>query len=300
MNLQNKNIQAGSQGKMTYVIVNGEFINRSEAKIDIEDRGYQFGDGVYEVIRVYNGKMFTGTEHLERLIDSGKKIGMDIPYTVSEIKQQLESLIDKNRLNLGTLYLQVTRGIAPRNHAFPSNDVSPTFVAYSKEVGRPVENMKTGVKTILNADIRWLLCDIKSLNLLGNLMAKQKAVEAGCFEAIQHRDGVVTEGSLSNISIIKNGKVITHPADNLILNGITRQKVLEICRNNDIPSSETPFTVDDLKSADEVFLSGTTVEITPIVEIEGEKVGNGSLGPITEHLQALFVKEIEKECGTIS
>ena len=142
--------------------------------------------------------------------------------------------IDKNGLNLGTLYLQVTRGIAPRNHAFPSRDVLPTFVAYSKEVERPVGNMKSGVKTILNEDIRWLLCDIKSLNLLGNLMAKQKAVEAGCFEAIQHRDGVVTEGSLSNISIIKNGKVITHPADNLILNGITRQKVLEICRQNGI------------------------------------------------------------------
>ncbi|WP_102274216.1 D-amino-acid transaminase [Cytobacillus massiliigabonensis] len=285
---------------MTYVIVNGEFIKRSEAKIDIEDRGYQFGDGVYEVIRVYNGKMFTGTEHLERLIDSGKKIGMKIPYTVSELKQLLKQLIAKNELKLGTLYMQMTRGIAPRNHAFPSSDVSPTFVAYSKEIGRPADNMKTGVKTILNEDIRWLLCDIKSLNLLGNLMAKQKAVEAGCFEAIQHRDGVVTEGSLSNISIIKDGKVITHPADNLILNGITRQKVLDICRNNDIPCSETPFTLDDLKNADEVFLSGTTVEITPIIEIEGAKVGDGSLGPITKSLQELFVKEIEKECGTIS
>lgn len=285
---------------MTYVIVNGEFIKRSEAKIDIEDRGYQFGDGVYEVIRVYNGKMFTGTEHLNRLLDSGKKIGMEMPYSVSQLKQQLEQLIAKNGLKLGTLYMQVTRGIAPRNHAFPSGDVLPTFVAYSKEVQRPVENMKTGVKTILNTDIRWLLCDIKSLNLLGNLMAKQKAVEAGCFEAIQHRDGIVTEGSLSNISIIKDGKVITHPADNLILNGITRQKVLEICRNNDIPFSETAFTLDDLNNADEVFLSGTTVEITPIVEIAGEKVGDGFLGPITKCLQELFVKEIEKECGTIS
>lgn len=285
---------------MAYVIVNGEFVHRSEAKIDIEDRGYQFGDGVYEVIRVYNGKMFTGTEHLRRLIDSGKKIGMEIPYTVSDLTQQLKHLIDKNGLILGTLYLQVTRGIAPRNHAFPSSNVPPTFVAYSKEVERPVENMKSGVKTILNEDIRWLLCDIKSLNLLGNLMAKQKAVEAGCFEAIQHRDGVVTEGSLSNISIVKDGKVITHPANNLILNGITRQKVLEICRHNGIPFSETPFTLDDLKDAEEVFLSGTTVEVTPIVEIEGEKVGDGSVGHLTKKLQALFVQEIEKECGAIS
>ncbi|MFE8698226.1 D-amino-acid transaminase [Cytobacillus sp. FJAT-53684] len=284
---------------MDYVIVNGEYIKRSEAKVDIEDRGYQFGDGVYEVIRVYNGKMFTASEHLERLIESGKKIGMEIPYTVSELKQLLVELITKNQLVLGTLYMQVTRGTSPRNHAFPAADVRPNLVVYSKEVGRPIENMQQGVKVILNEDIRWLLCDIKSLNLLGNLMAKQKAVEAGCFEAIQHRDGIVTEGSLSNISIIKDGKVITHPADNLILNGITRQKVLGICRNNDIPFAETTFTLEDLKNADEIFLSGTTVEVTPIIEIEGKKVGAGTVGPLTKKLQILFEGEIEKECGKI-
>lgn len=284
---------------MEYVIVNGEFIERSDAKIDIEDRGYQFGDGVYEVLRVYNGQIFTATEHLERFVESGKKIRMDIPYTVDEMKELLQALMTKNQLTLGTIYMQVTRGISPRNHAFPASDVRPTFVAYTKEVGRPVENMKTGVKTILNEDIRWLLCDIKSLNLLGNLMAKQKALEAGCFEAIQHRGDMVTEGSLSNISIVKNGKVITHPVDNLILNGITRQKVLEICQNNDIPFAETTYSLDELKNADEVFLSGTTVEVTPIVEIEGEKVGNGMIGPVTRKLQVLFEKEIEKECGSL-
>lgn len=284
---------------MEYVVVNGEMIKRSDAKIDIEDRGYQFGDGVYEVIRVYNGKMFTATEHLERFIESGKKIGMAIPYTVDEMKANLQALMTKNQLTLGTIYMQMTRGISPRNHAFPSSDVRPIFVAYTKEVGRPVENMKTGVKTILNEDIRWLLCDIKSLNLLGNLMAKQKAVEAGCFEAIQHRGDIVTEGSLSNISIVKDGKVITHPANNLILNGITRQKVLEICRTNDIPFAETTYSLDELKAADEVFLSGTTVEVTPIVEIEGIKVGNGTIGLVTRKLQVLFEKEIEKECGSL-
>ncbi|WNS74651.1 D-amino-acid transaminase [Bacillus sp. DTU_2020_1000418_1_SI_GHA_SEK_038] len=284
---------------MEYVIINGEFVNRTEAKIDIEDRGYQFGDGVYEVIRVYNGKMFTAKEHLERLIESGKKINMKISYSVEELKSMLTELMQRNQLTTGTIYLQVSRGIAPRNHAFPSNDVQQTFVANTRAVGRPVDNMETGVKTILLEDIRWLLCDIKSLNLLGNLMAKQKAAEAGCFEAIQHRGDTVTEGSSSNVSIIKDGKVITHPANNLILNGITRQKVLEVCRNNDIPVEERAFSLEELKQADEAFISGTTVEVTPIIEIAGEKVGNGAPGAVTKHIQELFNHAIEKECGSL-
>ena len=211
----------------------------------------------------------------------------------------LTELMERNQLTTGTIYLQVSRGIAPRNHAFPSSDVQQTFIANTKAVGRPVENMKTGVKTILLEDIRWLLCDIKSLNLLGNLMAKQKAVEAGCFEAIQHRGDTVTEGSSSNVSIIKDGKVITHPANNLILNGITRQKVLEVCRNHAIPVEERAFSLEELKQADEAFISGTTVEVTPIIEIDGEKVGNGSPGEVTKHIQALFNQAIEKECGSL-
>lgn len=284
---------------MEYVIVNGELINRTEAKIDMEDRGYQFGDGVYEVIRVYNGKMFTAKEHLERLMASGKKIGMEISYSVQKIKNLLTELIEKNQLHEGTIYLQISRGIAPRNHGFPSLDVAQTFVANTKSVSRPVENMTTGVKTILVEDIRWLRCDIKSLNLLGNIMAKQKAVEAGCFEAIQHRGNHVTEGSSSNISIIKEGKIITHPADNLILNGITRQKVIEVCRSNNISVEERVFTLDELNQADEAFISGTTVEVTPIIEIAGKKIGSGTPGLITRQIQELFQKEIEKECGSL-
>lgn len=284
---------------MDFVIINGEFINRKDAKIDIEDRGYQFGDGVYEVIRVYNGKMFTATEHLERLISSGKKIRMEIPYTVNEMKDMLLKLIEKNNVNCGTIYMQVTRGISPRNHTFPGNDVMPTLTAYTNEVKRPEENMKSGVKTVLHDDIRWLLCDIKSLNLIGNLLAKQHAVESGCYEVIQHRNGIVTEGSTSNVSMIKDGKIITHPANNLILNGITRQVILKICLENSIPFEERPFTLEELSQADEVFVSGTTTEITPVIEIEGKKVGNGTPGPVTKKLQLLFEQEIEKECGTI-
>jgi D-alanine transaminase len=284
---------------MEYVIVDGQVLDRISAKVDIEDRGYQFGDGVYEVIRVYNGKMFTGKEHLQRLEESADKIRLSLPYTPEELKTKLEELISKNELETGIVYMQFTRGTSPRNHVFPGKDVAPTFVAYTRKVPRPEEAMGKGVRTILDEDIRWLRCDIKSLNLLGNLLSKQKAAEVGCFEAILHRGETVTEGSHSNISIIKDGVIITHPADNHILNGISRQKVLEICGNEQIPFEERAYTLDELFTADEVFSSGTTVEVMPVIEIEGKPVGNGGPGPLTRRLQDLFKKEIEKQCGQL-
>ncbi|WP_079510113.1 D-amino-acid transaminase [Mesobacillus jeotgali] len=284
---------------MEYVIVDGEVLDRAAAKVDIEDRGYQFGDGVYEVIRVYNGKMFTGIEHLNRLVDSAEKVRMKLPYSPEDLLSKMEELIKKNELDTGTVYMQFTRGTSPRNHVFPGGDVAPTFVAYTRKVPRPVDPMEKGVRTILDDDIRWLRCDIKSLNLLGNLLSKQKAAEAGCFEAILHRGETVTEGSHSNISIVKDGVIITHQADNFILNGITRQKMLEICRNEGIPVEERAYTLEELSSAHEVFSSGTTVEIMPIIEVDGKPVGNGQPGAVTRNLQNLFKAEIERECGQI-
>jgi D-alanine transaminase len=283
---------------MEYVIVGGELLERSLATVDIEDRGYQFGDGIYEVIRVYNGKMFTAKEHLSRLQESGEKISIQIPYEASELEEMLQGLIEKNKLINGIVYMQFTRGTSARNHAFPQN-VTPTFVAYTRKVERPVSSMEEGVKTIFVEDIRWLRCDIKSLNLLGNLLAKQKAVKAGCFEAIQHRGDIVTEGSSSNVLIVKNGTVYSHPANHLILNGISRQKVKQVCEHNQIPFVENEFTMEDLLLADEVFLSGTTVEVTPIIEVQEEKISGGIPGEVTKKLQKLFKAEIEKECGSI-
>lgn len=284
---------------MEYVIVNGQVSERALAKVDIEDRGYQFGDGVYEVIRVYNGKMFTGKEHLNRLVESAAKIRMELTYTAAELEVMMEELIAKNSLETGIVYMQFTRGTSPRNHVFPGAGVEPTFVAYTRAVARPEQAMESGVRTILDEDIRWLRCDIKSLNLLGNLLSKQKAAEAGCFEAILHRGETVTEGSHSNISLIKDGVIITHPADNLILNGITRQKVLELCGKGQISFEERAFSLDELFAADEVFSSGTTVEVMPVVEVEGKPVGNGEPGPVTRNLQDLFKGAIEEQCGTI-
>lgn len=284
---------------MEYVIVDAEVLDRAVAKVDIEDRGYQFGDGVYEVIRVYNGKMFTGKEHLNRLVESAEKIRMKLPYSPEELLAKMEELISKNELDTGIVYMQFTRGTSPRNHVFPGENVAPTFVAYTRKVTRPVDPMEKGVRSIIDEDIRWLRCDIKSLNLLGNLLSKQKAAEAGCFEAILHRGETVTEGSHSNISIVKDGMIITHQADNFILNGITRQKVLEICSNQSIAFEERAYTLDELSSADEVFSSGTTVEVMPIVEIDGKPVGTGKPGEVTRNLQNLLKAEIERQCGKL-
>ncbi|WP_423799340.1 D-amino-acid transaminase [Neobacillus sp. SAB-20_R2A] len=284
---------------MNFVILNGTMIDRSEAMVDIEDRGYQFGDGVYEVIRVYNGKMFTINEHLDRFVKSSESIGITLPYSTEQLSEMLEELVGKNKLHTGIVYMQVTRGVAPRNHSFPAKEVVPALTAYTKELPRPAANLKNGVKTILTEDIRWLRCDIKSLNLLGSILAKQQAAEKGCFEAILHRGQDVTEGSSTNIFIVKNGVVITHQSDNLILKGITKDVVLQVCAANNISVKERTFTLDELAAADEVFLSSTTGEVMPIIEVAGKKVRNGGPGPLTSRLQDLFTQEIEKQCGSL-
>lgn len=284
---------------MEYVLIGAELIERPLATVDIEDRGHQFGDGVYEVIRVYNGQLFTAQEHLKRFFKSAANIRITLPFTEEELLDLLTDLVKKNELTLGTIYMQVTRGTAPRNHLFPAADVKPTLIAYTKKVERPVAVMTEGVKAILQDDIRWLRCDIKSLNLLGNLLAKQEANEQGAFEAILHRDQMVTEGSASNVMIVQGGVVRTHPANHLILGGITRQVILELCRVNEIAVNEEPFTVDDLLLADEVFIASTTVEIGPIVEIDGKPIGSGKPGELTRKLQQFFQQEVEKACGAL-
>ncbi|KWW20107.1 D-alanine aminotransferase [Peribacillus simplex] len=284
---------------MGKIIFNGEIKNRADVSVDIEDRGYQFGDGVYEVIRVYNGELFAGDMHLNRLMDSARLIQMKVPFTVAEIETRVKELISEDQLQDGIIYMQLTRGVSPRTHAFPSSDVEPVFVAYTKEMPY-TGKMKSGVKGITTDDIRWLRCNIKSLNLLGNIMAKQMAAEAGCDEAIQHRDGLVTEGSSSNVSIVVNGTLRTHPASNLILNGITRQVMLKLCADHGIPYVEEAFTIEDMMAAEEVLYTSTSVEVTPIINIDGQTIATGAPGPVTKRLQQLFSAEIERQCGSIN
>jgi D-alanine transaminase len=281
---------------LNYVILNGQILERNEAKVDIEDRGYQFGDGIYEVIRVYNGKFFTGDEHLTRLFESAEKIGMNLPYSFEELKNLLASLVQRNNVIDGIIYLQFSRGVAARQHHYPDKNVEPAFTAYTKEMERPKEKLEKGVHAKLVEDVRWLRCDIKSLNLLGNIMAKQEAAEADCFEAILHRGDTVTEGSSSNMFIVKDGTIKTHPATNLILNGITRRVILDICQEQNIPVKEEEFTIEELLSADEIFLASTTSEVMPIVKVRGAEFEVEEPGEVTKKLQAVFEEKIAQQC----
>lgn len=278
--------------RMGIYYIDGEFVNREDVQISIDDRGYYFGDGVYEVVKVYDGELFTGKEHYERLLESAKKIKLQLPYTLDDLMEITTQLIEKNELVNGHIYLQVTRGVSPRQHHFPQPTVKALLTAYSVEAGRPLNDMENGVAVKTLDDIRWLRCDIKSLNLLGSVMAKEEAKEAGFNEAMLHRDGVVTEGSSTNMFAVKDGVVRTHPVSNLILNGITRQVVLTICEELSIPVDETAFTVEEAYEMDELFYTSTTAEVMPIIQLDERKIANGQKGSITSKIQDVFSQKI--------
>ncbi|MDO6574595.1 D-alanine transaminase [Staphylococcus pasteuri] len=278
---------------MTKVFINGEFLNQDEAKVSYEDRGYVFGDGIYEYIRAYEGKLFTVKKHFERFLRSANEIGLDLTYTVDELIELVRKLLEVNDVKNGGIYIQATRGVAPREHSFPTPQVKPVIMAFTKSYDRPYEDLENGIYTMTTEDIRWLRCDIKSLNLLGNVLAKEFAVKYNASEAIQHRGETVTEGASSNVYAIKDGKIYTHPINNFILNGITRRVIKWISEDKNIPFIEETFTVDFLKNADEVIISSTSAEVMPVVKIDGEDVGDGKVGTVTRQLQEGFNQYIE-------
>ena len=277
---------------MGYSLFNDQIVEDSKVVVDKEDRGYQFGDGVYEVVKVYNGQLFTVEEHVDRFYASAEKIRITIPYTKDKLFMLLNELVEKNEINTGHIYFQIPRGACPRNHIFPGDDVAPVLTGNAKENPRPFENFEKGVKATFVEDIRWLRCDIKSLNLLGAVLAKQEAHEKGCYEAILHRGETITEGSSSNIYGIKDGVMYTHPADNLILNGITRQVILKCAAEIGLPVKEEAMTKEDLLNMDEVIVSSTTSEVTPIIDVDGATIGSGQPGEWTRKLQAQFDTKI--------
>lgn len=281
---------------MNYIYINDEFVDESEGKISYSDRGYNFGDGIYEYIRIYEDKVFTSKEHYERLFRSAKEIGLNLDaYSVEGLTEVTKELAAKNNVVNGGVYIQVTRGVAPRNHPFPDASTKPVFSAFSKSYDRPYDELENGVKTITVEDIRWLRCDIKSLNLLGNVLAKEKATQNDAAEAIMHRGETVTEGSSSNVYAIKGGKIYTHPANNLILNGITRRVIKELADDLNIPFIEESFTLDFLNDADEVIISSTSIEVMPVVQVNDQKIGDGKVGQITKQLQNAFNNYIESK-----
>lgn len=280
---------------MTKVLINEHLVDEQDASVPYNDRGYVFGDGIYEYIRTYNNNIFTAKPHFERLLRSAKEIGLELKYNVEELTELIQELLAANGVVNGGVYIQVTRGAAPRDHAFPTPSVEANVMAFTKTYDRPYKLLEEGIKAITTEDIRWLRCDIKSLNLLGNVLAKERAVKYNAQEAIQHRGDIVTEGSSSNVYAIKAGEIYTHPVNNYILNGITRMVIKDIAQEKGIPFNEGTFTVDFLRNADEIIVSSTSIEVMPVVKLDGEQVGDGEVGPITKSLQEGFNRYIDTD-----
>jgi D-alanine transaminase len=271
---------------------NGEFMPLNDVKISIEDRGFQFGDGVYEVVRTYGGVPFQLDAHLERLERSACAIHLSVPCRSTEWKKWVHEGIERAGYPECKLYLQVTRGVASRDHLFPEQTV-PTIVMSVREM-RPLDPAlrRAGVGVITMDDLRWGRCDIKSINLLPNVLARQRAREAGAFEAILVRRGIVTEGAVSNVMIASAGRVVTAPEGEHILSGVTRRVVLDYARKGGIPVEERDISLAEFLQADEVFLTGTTVEVLPVIRVDGAMVGNGQPGMLATRLGAWFSEGI--------
>lgn len=250
------------------------FIEVDEPVIPIQERGHQFGDGIYEVIRVYGGQPFTMEEHLARLEVSLAAIRMPLPYPLKEIERLSLEALEKSGLKEAEIYMQVTRGIHARQHQFPVPQ-EPILSIIVKDARTVTEEKRTaGVPVVTVEDVRWKLCYVKSLNLLPNVMAKQEAYEAGAHEAIFVEKGMVKEGSSTNIFCVKDGVLQTHPATNGILHGITRQVVLDLAAELGIPTEERTFSLPELKDAEEVFITSTTMEVLKVSSIDGEALSS--------------------------
>ena len=270
------------------------------ATVSVEDRGFQFGDGVYEVVRSYHGVLFRLDEHLDRLAQSAKGIRLPLRYSRSQWRRLIQRAYALSRFSEGKVYVQVTRGPSPRDHRFP-NHVRPTTVVTVRRLD-PLASMvrEHGVSAVTVPDLRWGRCDVKSVNLLANVLAKEEARAAGAFEAILVRDGTVTEGAVSNCFAVINGAVVTSPTDPSILPGITRALAVELIQREGIPFQERPIAVDEYRRADEIFLTGTTIEVLSVVSLDGHKVGTGSPGQIARLLYDRFMAVVADECGPSS
>lgn len=275
------------------VFLNGRFIEKDEARISPDDRGFLFGDGVYEVILSVDGRLFEPVAHIERLKRSVEAIRIAFPE-VDAIGSVFERLVSENGLTTGfaTVYFQVTRGAAPRSHSFPDASARPTVYAAASRFVPPEAEQHSGVPVITVEDERWFRCDIKAISLLPNVLASQRAKESGAVEALFIRDGNVTEGSHTSFAAVFDGILHTHPENHLILPSVTRKVVLSLCGEMGIPVKEVPVQADKLNHAAECMLLGTTKQVTPVVGIDGRPVAGGTPGPLTRRLQEAFGERI--------
>jgi D-alanine transaminase len=271
--------------------VGGQYVPHRLAAVHIEDRGYQFADGVYEVLAVVGGRLVDEEPHLRRLAKSLAELRIDAPISDHALKIVMREVISRNGVRAGIVYLQITRGVAPREHAFPKS-AKPVLVVTSrrKKPANP-RAADEGITVITIPDIRWQRCDIKSVALLPNVLGKQRAQEAGAYEAWQiDREGRVTEGTSTNAWIVTaDGTVVTRQPDNAILNGITRRAVLDIIHRDGYGFAERPFTLAEAKAAREAFLTSTTVDLLPVVRIDGDPVGGGAPGPLSRRLRECYL-----------
>jgi D-alanine transaminase len=281
--------------------LNGQFLPRSTTTISVEDRGFVFGDGVYEVWRVVNGRLFESESHLERLEFGLRELRIALAERLSlpTIESIAERLLRESALTTGeaTFYVEITRGAAPRAHQFPAAGTPPTVYATVNRLNPPEELRARGASAITMPDIRWLRCDIKTIQLLPNVFAKQAAAERGAVDALMIRDGVVTEGSHANVVGVLDGVIRTHPTNHLILPGITRAIVLDLARGLGVPVSEKPIAERDIPRLEEVFLVGTTTDVMPIVRVDDRPVGDGTPGPITTRLVKEFRAYLDASCA---
>ncbi|MEP7382350.1 MAG: D-amino-acid transaminase [Gemmatimonadota bacterium] len=268
------------------VYLNGEYLPRSEARLSVDERGFFFGDGVYEVTRAVDGRLFESAGHMKRLARGLRELRLDLSLSLDQIEAVSLELLKRNDLTSGegTIYLQITRGAAPRTHHFPPAGTPCTVFLSAQRFTLPHDKRATGVAVVTYPDIRWSRCDIKTVNLLAAVMAKQHAVDHGVFEAIFVRESAVTEGSHTNIFGVIDGELRTYPSSNLILAGITRDVVLDLARELAIPVNETPFHIHHVPQLQECFLTGTTTDVMPVVSIDGVAVADGTPGKITTAL----------------
>lgn len=279
------------------VFLNGDYLQANEAKVSIFDRGYMFGDGVYEVIPVVNYTVLDKEPFFQRLDRSLNELELAWPMSQDELLKMISSLIEKNDIKEGGIYIQVTRGVAPRDFSYPLDTLTTcTAFTFKKEIiNNP--HVTNGVKVVTVDDIRWKRRDVKSISLLGQCMAKQEATKKGAYEGWMIEDGFVTEGTASSAYIVKDNVIITRPLSNAILPGIRRKLLLELANKYNIEIEQRLFTVEEALNASEAFLSSATTFVLPIVQIDGKKIGDGKPGPIFEKMRKLYIESALKIAG---
>jgi D-alanine transaminase len=268
--------------------LNGEMVDESVAKISVNDRGFVFADGIYEVIRVFGGQPFEMQRHIDRLERSAAAIRLTLDPSAEEIGTIALDLLAREGAQEAQIYIQVTRGVAPRSHGIPGGVTPGMLIAIRSVLAPPAEILKNGGAGITVPDDRWARCDVKAIGLTANVLARTRAVDVGAYEAIFVRDGYVTDAASCNVFAVFGTTLMTAPCTNYILWGITREVTLELAREDGIDTLEASFRVEQLREADEIFVTGTSSGIVPIVMLDGAVVGSGRVGPVTRRLMELY------------